>query len=138
MFWRRKSYSRFDVLEMAALLREIEEDAEQNAPPIVEGMLEWAKKDPSNKRKVNRAFGIMSGIVTGKYAGSPCDFGRFFKEVIKRTYNYGFGANFGKMMFRDHTRLQKQKDEDYVAGRKDGLIQAVTGEDLYLRHRKTW
>jgi|GEM_PF-3077930 len=138
MFWSRKSYSDDEVLEVAMLLREIDQKAEEKAPPIAEGMLKWAKKDPSNKQKVHKAMGIMHGVVAGKYRGEPSDFDKFIKAVIIRAFNNGFGMNFGKTMYRDHMRLHKKMDEDYFAGIKEGRHQAVTGEDCYLQHRLTW
>lgn len=80
----------------------------------------------------------MAGIATGMFSGHPDDFGDFFRDVIRTTYNYGFGANFGKMMVKTHSRLAKQKNPDYLEGRRDGLVQAATGDDRYLAHRLTW
>jgi hypothetical protein len=138
MFWSRKSYSDDEVLEVAILLREIDQKAEEKAPRIAEGMLKWAKKDPSNKQKVHKAMGILHGIVAGKYSGEPSDFDKFFKAVIIRAFNYGFSMKFGKIMFRDHMTLRNKMDEDYFAGIKEGKQQAATGEDYYLKHRLTW
>ena len=138
MFWSRKSYSDGEVFEVAMLLREIDKKAEEEAPPIAEGTLKWAKKDPSNKQKVHKAMGIMHGVVAGKYRGAPADFDKFFKAVIIRAFNYSFLMTFGKFMYRDHIKLRNKMDEDYFAGIKEGKQQAITGEDYYLKHRLTW
>ena len=87
---------------------------------------------------MNKAFGIIHGIVVGKYRGDLSEFDKYFKAVIIKAYNYGSGSNYGKMMYRDHSQLRKSLDDDYFAGKKEGQMQAVTGEDFYLKHRLTW
>jgi len=138
MFWSRKSYTDDDVLEVAMLLREIDQEAEEEVPAIAEGMLEWAKKDPLNKRKVHKAMGIMHGIVAGKYKGEASDFDKYFKSVIVKAFNYGFLMNHGKTMYKDHMRLRDKMDEDYFFGIKEGKEQLARGENFYLKHRLTW
>jgi hypothetical protein len=138
MFGRPKSFTESDVSEMVVALREIEECAENEAPPIPGGMMQWANNDPNNKRKVNKAFGILHGFVAGKFVGDMSEFERFFKAVIIKTYNYGFGSNYGKMMYRDHSRLREAMDRDYFDGRKEGLEQAATETNYYLKNRMEW
>lgn len=110
------------------LLRDIDKKAEEEAPPITEGMLEWAKKDPLNKRKAHKAMGIMHGTIAGKYEGEASDFDKFFKSVIIKAFNYGVGTNYGKTMYKDHMRLRDKMDEDYFSGIKEGKEQVATGK----------
>ena len=138
VFWSKKSFTDDNVLEMVMLIREIDQKAEEEAPPIVEGMLEWAKKDPSNKCKVHKAMGIIHGILAESYRGEASDFDKFFKSVIIKAFNYGFGMNFGKTMYKDHMRLRNKMDEDYFSGIKEGKEQVATGENFYLKHRLRW
>jgi hypothetical protein len=138
VFWAKKSFSDEDVLEMAMLIREIDKKAEEVAHPVAGGTLEWVKIDPSNKRKVHKAMGIIHGVVAQKYQGEASDFDNYFKSVILKAFNYGPGMNFGKMMYKDHIRLRNKMDEDYFSGIKEGKEQILTGENLYLKHRLTW
>lgn len=138
MFWSCKSYTDDEVLEVAMLLREIDQKAEDEAPVIAEGMLEWAKKDPLNKCKVHKAMGIMHGIVSGKYKGKASDFDKYFKSVIIKAFNYGFLMNFGKTMYKDHMKLRNKMDEDYFSGVNEGKEQVTSGKNFYLMHRLTW
>jgi hypothetical protein len=138
VFWSKKSFTDDDVMEVAMLIREIDQKAEEEAKPIIEGMLKWTNKDPSNKRKVHRAMGIVHGIVAGKYRGEPAGFDKYFRSVILKAFNYGFGMNFGKTMYRDHMRLRNKMDQDYFSGIKEGKQQVATGENFYLKHRLTW
>ena len=138
MFWSKKSYTDDAVLQTAMSLRGIDENAEEEAPTIAGGMLEWAKKDPTNKRKVYKAMGIIHGVVAGQYQGDASDFDEFFKSVIVKAFNYGGGMNFGKTMYKDHMRLRNKMDEDYYSGIKEGKEQVATGENFYLKHRLTW
>ncbi len=138
MFWSHKSYNDDEILDVSMLIRAIDQNAEEEAPSIAEGMLEWAKKDPSSKSKVHKAMGIIHGVVAGKYQGEVTDYDKYFKEVILRAFNYGFGMNFGKTMYKEHIRLRNKMNEDYFSGIKEGKEQVTTGENFYLKHRLTW
>jgi len=138
MFWTKKSFTDNDVLEVAMEIRMLDQKTEEETPLIAGGMLEWAKKNPSNQSKVHKAMGIVHGIVAGSYRGKASDFDKFFRLIIIKAFNYGFGMNFGKTMYRDHMRLRKKMDKDYFSGIKEGKEQVNTGENFYLKNRLTW
>ena len=138
MFGFKKSYSKDDVYKIAMQWREIDGDAEAQASIPEEGLLRWVKKNPENKRKLHKAFGIQYGFIAGNYKGEPKDFDSFFKEVIYKTHNYGFMMNYGKSIYKSHIRLKKKMDEDYFYGVKEGEEQAKTKRNYYLEHRLTY
>jgi len=138
MFGFKKSYIKDDVYKIAMQWGEIDGDAEEQAVSPSEGLLEWIKKNPENKRKLHKAFGIQNGFIAGNFKGEPRDFDSFFKEVIYKTHNYGFMMNYGKSIYKDHMKLQERMDEDYFSGVKEGKEQAKTERNCYLEHRLTY
>tara|TARA_B100000787_G_C16039716_1_gene226418 strand:- start:48 stop:464 length:417 start_codon:yes stop_codon:yes gene_type:complete len=84
-------------------------------------------KEKRNKAKIRSLFnsGVLYALLEIKFDGKNKDFFKYAKKVLYRTFNYGLGIRFGKMMYKS---LLRDSQDTYEPNFRKGY---KWGQSLY-------
>ena len=129
-----KSYSKKSIDDAASLIVRIDRVIESQLEKFpVDGIpynFEFQPiklfqgKEKRNKAKIKSLFvsGLLYALLEKKFDGKNKDFFKYTKKVFSRTFNYGLGVRFGKMMYKNLLMHSKDTYEpNFRKGYKWGL-----------------
>jgi hypothetical protein len=138
MLGSKRSFSSLSVTSSVDRLRELDSNVEAE---LYEYPVEDIANAPENgwlgdglftnqdllKQRVPLLNGIMAAILEDAFDGEAGDLDEYCKAAIIEAFNFGFGSNFGKLMYKEFVRSQAKNPRAFSIGK-------LWGGDYIIRH----